>query len=169
MTRCACERDGNTIPSPVAQQQRGDKGGKLFIKVLLECCIRQGKHRWGRTHKPPGTKAATGQHQAREMMERHDELPGPSLPNDQEQEKGDLGVSAEERSKKAPRYGENSNHCQSLGPREAKSSDSVVTLSWQITGEEQLQSPVGRAWEGPTLPKGVCRQEPRIVCENNRD
>lgn len=88
MTRCACERDGNTIPSPVAQQQRGDKGGKLFIKVLLECCTRQGKHRRGRTHKPPGTKAAAGQHKAREVMERHGECPGPSLPNDQEQQRG---------------------------------------------------------------------------------
>lgn len=38
MTRCACERDGNPIPSPVTQQQRGDKRGKLFIKVSLDCC-----------------------------------------------------------------------------------------------------------------------------------
>lgn len=40
------------------------------------------------THKPPGTKAAAGQHQARGTLGRQDKLPGPSLPNHQEQERG---------------------------------------------------------------------------------
>lgn len=66
MTRCACERDGNPIPSPVTQQQRGDKGGKLFIKVSLDCCNRAAPARRvleRRDAQAPGTQPANRQQQ----------------------------------------------------------------------------------------------------------
>jgi len=74
MTRCACERDGNPIPSPVTQQQRGDKRGKLFIKVSLDCCTGAALSKAsageagctsprGHSLPPPGKAASLWEHQ----------------------------------------------------------------------------------------------------------
>lgn len=115
---------------------------------LLRCCLNAapGKANAGEAGRAPRTKPS--------------KPPGTG--------EGDLGASVEEGTGKAPRrYGENSNPYQSLGPTEAKTTAIVwLSLSWQITGE---QEPLLVGLEGPTLRKAVCRQEPHIVCGNNRD
>lgn len=123
MTRCACERDGNPILSPVAQQQRGDKGGKLFIKVSLECCTRQD------TQAPRDqgcNRAAPGKGNTGDVGQ----APGPNLPSHQEQGRGiQEYLLKREQEKDQGGRGGNSNCYQSARPTVAKTTMIVWYLS----------------------------------------
>lgn len=129
MTRCACERDGNPIPSPVRQQQRGDKGGKLFIKVSLECCAGPGKRREAGHTQAPGDQGCSGAAPGKGNAGEAGQAPRtkPSKPSGTGE--GDGGASAEEGTGKAlRRYRENSNCHQPPRATEAKS----TAMAWHL-------------------------------------
>lgn len=98
MTRCACERDGNPIPNPVAQQQRRDKGESFLLRCRLNAAPAKANAGEAEHKSPRGPRLQRGSTRQGKCWRGRTNLPDKALKTHQEQERGGgcVGVSAEE-------------------------------------------------------------------------
>lgn len=88
MTRCACERDGNPIPSPVAQQQRGDKGESFLFRCRLNAAPAKANAGEAEHKSPWGPRLQQDSTRQGKRWRGRTNLLDKALKNHQEQERG---------------------------------------------------------------------------------